>query len=93
MYSLRYGTIPVVRATGGLDDSIEEFDPVSRRGNGFKFGDATPAAMLGSIRKAMDAFRDRSAWLALVRNAMAGDFSWDKAAGEYLKLYAAILGR
>ncbi len=93
MYSLRYGTIPIVRATGGLDDSIEEFDPMARTGNGFKFGDATPAAMLGSIRKAMDAFRDRSGWESLVRNAMAGDFSWDKAAGEYLKLYAAILGR
>jgi starch synthase len=93
MYSLRYGTIPVVRATGGLDDSIEEFDSAARTGNGFKFGDATPAAMLGSIRKALDAFRDRSAWTALVRTAMAGDFSWDKAAGEYLKLYAAILER
>ncbi len=91
MYSLRYGTVPVVRATGGLDDSIEEFDAVARTGNGFKFGDATPAAMMDSVRKALDAFRDRAAWNALVRNAMACDFSWEKAAGEYLKLYSAIL--
>ncbi len=91
MYSLRYGTVPVVRATGGLDDSIEEFDASVRKGNGFKFADATPEAMLGSVRKAMDVFRDRTAWNALVRNAMACDFSWEKAAGEYLKLYAAIL--
>lgn len=90
MYSLRYGTIPVVRATGGLDDSIEEFDPAAGTGNGFKFADATPAAMLASIRKAMAAFRDRASWTALVRNAMAGDFSWEKAAGNYLELYAAI---
>ncbi len=93
MYSLRYGTIPVVRATGGLDDSIREFDAAVRTGNGFKFEDATPEAMLGSIRKAMGAFRDRASWAALVRNAMADDFSWEKAAGEYLKLYGAILGR
>ncbi len=90
MYSLRYGTIPVVRATGGLDDSIEEFDPVAGAGNGFKFEAAAPAAMLGAIRKAMDAYRDRPSWTALVRNAMAGDFSWEKAAGAYLDLYAAI---
>jgi starch synthase len=90
MYSLRYGTIPVVRATGGLDDSIEEFDPGSRSGNGFKFADATPAAMLGSVRKAQDVFGDRAAWSALVRSAMACDFSWEKAAGEYMKLYASI---
>ena len=93
MYSLRYGTIPVVRATGGLDDSVEEFDAASLTGNGFKFKEATPPAMMGAIRKAMDAFRSRSARLALVRNAMASDFSWEKAAGKYLELYAAILGR
>jgi starch synthase len=90
MYSLRYGTIPVVRATGGLDDSIEEFDPVAGTGNGFKFMDATPAAMMGSIRKAMDVFRGPDSRAALVRNAMAGDFSWEKAAGAYLELYASI---
>lgn len=91
MYSLRYGTIPVVRATGGLDDSIEAYDPAGRKGNGFKFADATSEAMLGSVRKAMDVFLDRTAWSALVRNAMACDFSWEKAAGEYLRLYEAIL--
>ena len=93
MYSLRYGTIPVVRATGGLDDSIEEFDPSRRAGNGFKFEEATPAAMLGAVRRALAAFRDRRSWSALVRNAMAGDFSWDRSAGEYLRLYASLLGR
>jgi starch synthase len=93
MYSLRYGTVPVVRATGGLDDSIAEFDPVGRSGNGFKFADATPAAMLDAVRRALTAFRDRASWDALVRNAMAGDFSWDRSAGDYMKLYASVLGR
>ncbi len=93
MYSLRYGTIPVVRATGGLDDSIEAFDPSRGRATASSSADATPEAMLGSVREAMGVFRDRSSRSALIRNAMAGDFSWDKAAGEYLKLYAAIAER
>jgi starch synthase len=91
MYSLRYGTVPVVRATGGLDDSIQEFDPASVRGNGFKFTDATPEALVGAVRRALTVFANRKSWSGLLGNAMAGDFSWEKAAGEYMGLYDRLV--
>ena len=90
MYSLRYGTIPVVRATGGLDDSVREFDTGSGLGNGFKFGPPTSAALLQSLRRAIGLYRDKSLWSRLVRNAMAEDFSWERAARYYLELYGLI---
>ena len=93
MYSLRYGTIPVVRATGGLDDSIQEHEPASGAGNGFKFSEATAPAMLGAVRTALAAFRNPKEWKDLVGNAMAGDFSWEKAAAEYMRLYDQIRAR
>jgi len=91
MYSLRYGTIPVVRATGGLDDSIQEFDPAHRSGNGFKFGPPTTAALLDSFRKALVLYENKDLWSRLIRNAMAADFSWERAARYYLELYRVIL--
>lgn len=90
MYALKYGTVPVVRATGGLDDTIHEFDASRRTGNGFKFAEATPAALLASLRKALDAYSRKESWSALVRNAMTSDFSWTRSAGEYLTLYHKI---
>jgi starch synthase len=90
MYSLRYGTVPVVRATGGLDDSIQEFDPAERTGNGFKFEEASPDALVVAVRKALTAFGRPHDWQALVRNAFNGDFSWEKAAGEYMALYRKL---
>ena len=90
MYSLRYGTVPVVRATGGLDDSIREFDPAERTGNGFKFEEVSPDALVGAVRNALAAFGRPYDWQALVRNAFDGDFSWEKAAGEYMDLYSKL---
>jgi starch synthase len=90
MYSLKYGTVPVVRATGGLDDTIEEFNPVTGQGNGFKFGPAEPGELLGAVRRAAALFPNRAAWLKLVRNGMACDFSWDRAASEYVSLFQRI---
>ncbi|MBN2198690.1 MAG: glycogen synthase GlgA [Candidatus Aminicenantes bacterium] len=92
MYSLKYGTIPVVRATGGLEDTVQEFDPETRRGNGFKFREAAPDALLGAVRRAGKILRRKDLWASLVGNAMACDFSWDRSAEDYLRLYRGILG-
>ncbi|MBI4380445.1 MAG: glycogen synthase GlgA [candidate division NC10 bacterium] len=87
MYSLAYGTIPVVRATGGLDDTIVTFDPATGRGNGFKFDEATAAALLQSIMQALALFSQKARWGRVVANAMAGNFTWDRSAREYEQLY------
>jgi starch synthase len=85
IYSLRYGTIPVVRATGGLDDTIEE-------GTGFKFAEHTGAALWAAIQAATEAFADPDAWRAMMRRAMAKDFSWKVSAAAYSALYRRLLG-
>ena len=86
MYSLRYGTIPVVRATGGLDDTIEE-------DTGFKFEEYTGAALLGAVAQALDEFGRPEQWSARMLRAMAKDFSWTVSALEYSKLYQWLSGR
>lgn len=91
MYGLKYGTIPVVRATGGLDDTIQEFEPATLRGNGFKFEAATPAGLVEALGRAVRTFMDRVRWRRLVHNAMAADFSWDRSARRYLELYETII--
>ncbi len=90
MYSLRYGTIPVVRATGGLDDTIQEYDPSRETGNGFKFKDYSATALLTSLEKAVSIHRRKSRWRPLIQKAMACDFSWDKSAREYIRLYQKL---
>jgi starch synthase len=90
MYSLKYGAVPIVRATGGLDDSVREYDVTESIGNGFKFEDCTPQALLQSVRRALKLYGQKSAWAGVVRNAMACDFSWERAAQEYLLLYRSI---
>ncbi len=90
MYSLRYGTVPVVRATGGLDDTIQEYDPDQRSGNGFKFEDYSASALLASLRKAIFFHRQKDRWRQLSQKAMAYDFSWEKSAREYLRLYQML---
>lgn len=93
MYSLAYGTIPVVRATGGLDDAITPFDPITGEGNGFKFPHADPEELLQTIRRAIALFRQKVLWTRLVQNAMATDFSWERPAKEYVRLYRVALDR
>jgi starch synthase len=93
MYSLRYGAVPIVRATGGLDDTITEFDPLSGAGNGFKFSAYTGRALLVSVRKAVKLFGDKRAWSRLVANGMACDFSWASSARRYVELYRTALKR
>jgi starch synthase len=87
MYSLRYGTLPVVRAVGGLDDTVRAYTTRARRANGFKFDAATGEALLGAVRQAVRLCRERPAWEALMRRAMSDDHSWDQAAREYVKVY------
>ena len=87
--SLRYGTLPIARATGGLNDTVEDADDESGRGTGFKFEEYTPAALVGAVRRALDTFRNGELWRKLQRNAMQKDYSWDVSAREYVKVYRA----
>jgi starch synthase len=87
IYSLKYGTVPIVRATGGLDDTIEPWDARSGKGTGFKFTDYTGEALLATIKQALLAYRDPSSWQTLMRNGMSRDFSWGASAREYSKVY------
>jgi starch synthase len=83
IYALRYGTVPIVRATGGLDDTV---DPEI----GFKFPEHTPEALLASIHAAFDAWKDQKRWQQLMLRGMRKDFSWDASAAEYQKLYRSL---
>jgi starch synthase len=90
MYSLRYGTVPVVRAVGGLDDTVEDHDG-AHRGTGFKFGDYHPQAMLSALRRALSVHRDAEAWRGIVTRGMREDFSWGRSAQEYEGLFARLM--
>jgi len=87
IYSLKYGTVPIVRATGGLDDTIEPWDARTGKGTGFKFSDYTGEALLATVKQALLAYRDPSSWQTLMRNGMSRDFSWGASAREYGKVY------
>jgi starch synthase len=91
-YSLRYGTVPVVHAIGGLDDSVVEFDPASGAGTGFKFTPYAAEPFLDALARALRARRDPALWARLVANGMAQDFSWGRSAAEYRALYETLLG-
>jgi len=89
MYSLRYGTVPVVRATGGLDDTIEPFDLEHGTGTGFKFTEYSGSALLHAIRQALHHYSNEGVWNRIQLNGMAKDYSWNTSAAEYAKLYEA----
>jgi starch synthase len=91
MYALRYGTVPVVHATGGLDDTVVEGDPARVEATGFKFARYTPDALRGAIDRALAARRHPAVWRALRDRGMAVDFSWDRSARTYRGLYGALL--
>src|SRR6202048_4148254 len=90
IYSLKYGTVPIVRATGGLDDTIEPWDARTGKGTGFKFSEYTGEALLLTIKQALTAYRDQTSWQALMRNGMNKDFSWNASAREYGKIYERV---
>ena len=87
LYSLRYGTIPVVRETGGLADTISDYNPQSGTGNGFLFRPYDSQEMLQAIKRALTLYQDKISWERLMRRAMGEDFSWRKSAEKYIDLY------
>jgi starch synthase len=91
LYALRYGTIPVVRATGGLADTVQHYDAATGRGTGSVFRDADPQGLLWGVRTALGWFADRAAWARLVANAMSADFSWQRQVPQYEELYRSLL--
>ena len=90
IYSLKYGTVPIVRATGGLDDTIEPWDARSGKGTGFKFTEYNGESLLLTIKQALQAYRDQSSWQVLMRNGMNKDFSWNFSAKEYIRIYERV---
>ncbi len=91
LIALRYGTAPIVRRTGGLADTVTELDPARRAGTGFIFDAFSVEALLDAVRRAASAYRQPALWKALVKNAMAEDFSWEASAREYATLYGKAL--
>jgi starch synthase len=91
MYSMRYGTVPIVRATGGLDDTVQQFDPRDGTGNGFKFQAYSGGALLEKIREALYFYGQRETWQQIQRNGMSVDNSWSAAARRYIDLYEELM--
>jgi starch synthase len=88
LYSLRYGTVPIVRSTGGLVDTVEHWNPETGEGTGFRFETADGTGLVWALDQALEAYRRKRAWKRLVRNGMARDFSWERSARGYVELYA-----
>jgi starch synthase len=93
MYSLRYGTVPIVRGVGGLEDTIENFDRSTGRGNGFKFYEYNSACLLEKIREALEVYAEQELWRRVMLNGMRADFSWDASARKYVELYENLARR
>jgi starch synthase len=89
-HSMRYGTVPVVRATGGLEDTVQEWDGAARAGTGFKFQGYLPEDFIAAIRRALALFGEKDAWQTLMRNGMAQDYSWPRSAAEYVGVYERV---
>jgi len=89
LFAMRYGTVPLVRKTGGLADTVQHFRRETGEGNGFAFEDYVASGLMWAIRQALDVY-NTSDWEKVVRNAINGEFSWHKAAGEYIKMYKEI---
>jgi starch synthase len=92
MYSLRYGTPPIVRRTGGLADTVAPWDPATRTGTGFLFDEYSSQALAGTIDWALRNWRDQKGWQQLIKNGMQKDFSWDRQGPEYVALYRSLTG-
>ena len=90
MISFRFGTVPLVRETGGLADTVSEFNSKTGKGNGFVFSRYDPEALFGAMRRAADLYQDKEVWTKLMKNGMACDFSWEASAREYAALYERV---
>jgi len=90
MYSMRYGTIPVVRATGGLDDTVEDYSG-SGKGTGIKFEKYDAKELVKAVQRAVKLYEQQDEWKKIIRNGMARDFSWGHSARKYVSLYKELL--
>jgi starch synthase len=93
LIALRYGTIPIVRETGGLKDTVTSYDELNTHGNGFTFANINAHDMLYTIRRAIAYFNNKQEWTRIRKNAMECDNSWKKSALQYVNLYDKLLGR
>ncbi len=93
MYSLRYGTVPIVRAVGGLVDTVRPYNPRNGQGTGFLFSEYQPGALLRTLDAALAAFANKKVWTRLQKNGMRANFSWDRSAAEYVKIYRRLRKR
>jgi starch synthase len=91
LYGLRYGTLPIVHATGGLDDTVEDVALDGSRGTGFKFKTYTADGLLSSIQRALDLYKRHDVWAGVMQRAIQQDFSWDRVAEEYLSQYRKLI--
>lgn len=87
MYSLNYGTVPVVRKTGGLADTVKDIDEFGEKGNGFSFSDFDSTQFLNSVERALTVFKNKDRWNRIVKNGMREDFSWKNSAQKYIEIY------
>jgi starch synthase len=93
MYSLRYGTVPIVRETGGLADSVQLYDPATRKGDGIVFRDYNEEGLRWAIETALDLYPDRPVWRRMVQNGMRKNYSWEKQGQEYVDLFRPLSGK
>jgi starch synthase len=91
MYSFAYGSVPIVRATGGLQDTVHEFDMATKKGNGFVFEEYKAADMLDALERALAVYKDKATWRKLVKNGMGEDHSWNNSSKKYEDVYRKIL--
>ena len=91
MIAMRYGTVPVVRETGGLKDTVQPYNQFTGEGNGFGFANYNAHELLDTVRRAVGVYKDATAWRKLFRNALATDFSWDASAEKYVELYRSTV--
>ena len=93
MIALNYGTVPVVRETGGLQDTVQPFNEFSTEGNGFSFANFNAHELLDTIEYALELYQDQKVWKQIVKNALCSSFTWDDSAEEYLSIYRTLLGK
>jgi starch synthase len=91
MYSLVYGTVPLVRETGGLADTVVKFNEKTGEGNGFMFKNYDKDAFLKELQRTLKIYDDKKIWAKIMKNGMKSDFSWSSSAKKYLELYKTIL--
>lgn len=91
LYSMKYGTIPIVRATGGLDETVEQIDPLKGTGTGFKFEEYDKKELLKTIQRALHLYANQATWRKIQKNAMSKDFSWEASAKKYVHLYRKLM--